>query len=236
MQEAITINIVEKVYGSQGNPDVLNLVPRNAKYVLDVGCGAGSLANSLQQRGCTVDGISISEAELEQAGPFLRRGYLQNLEMGLPEEISSKYDVVVCSHVLEHICYPDKLLSDIRDALVDNGQLIIALPNIMHYKARMQLMLGNFNYQTQGLWDYTHFRWYTFRSAKKLLERNGFVVEHATVTGELPFNSLFSKILPASARRKLFSALKSISKGFFGYQLLYRASKSAVPLQKSSIG
>jgi len=223
MQEGVTINIAEKIYGSQGNPDVLNLIPRNVKYVLDVGCGTGSLANSLKQRGCVVDGISISDEELEQAGPFLRRGYLQNLELGLPQEISSRYDVVVCSHVLEHICYPDKLLSDINDVLVDNGQLIIALPNIMHYKARIQLALGNFNYQTQGLWDYTHFRWYTFRSAKKLIETHGFVVEHATVTGELPFNSVFAKILPASLRKKMFGVLKSISKGFFGYQLLYRA-------------
>ena len=223
--DTIANNISDKVYHSVGNPDVLQLIPAGARYVLDVGCGAGSLARSLQQRGAIVDGISISEAELEEAKPFLRAGYLQNLEKGLPAGISAKYDVVVCSHVLEHICYPDKLLNDIWDVLVDNGQLIIALPNIMHYKARIQLALGNFNYTSQGLWDYTHFRWYTYKSAKKLLQTHGFVVEHSNVTGELPFNSFFSKLLPAKWRRKIFGVLKGISKGFFGYQLLYRASK-----------
>jgi hypothetical protein len=118
------------------------------------------------------------------------------------------------------------LLTDIKNVLVDNGHLIIALPNIMHYKARIQLALGNFNYQSQGLWDYTHFRWYTYRSARRLLERHGFKVEHSTVTGELPFNSLFSKLLPAGVRNAMFNFLKGISKGFFGYQLLYKVSKT----------
>ena len=231
--DTIASNISDKVYHSVGNPDVLQLIPPGARTVLDVGCGAGSLARSLKQRGAIVDGITISDAELEEARPFLRTGYLQNLEKGLPTQISAKYDVVICSHVLEHICYPDKLLSDIKDVLVDNGHLIIALPNILHYKARIQLALGNFNYQSQGLWDYTHFRWYTYKSAKKLLEKHGFVVEYANVTGELPFNSIFSKILPAQWRKKIFGGLKKISKGFFGYQLLYSASKQAVDGHKT---
>jgi hypothetical protein len=53
------------------------------------------------------------------------------------------------AHVLEHICYPDKLLTDIRMVLKKDGRFIVALPNIMHYKARMQLIMGNFNYNSQ---------------------------------------------------------------------------------------
>jgi len=224
----ITENISDKVYGNAGNQDVLNLISPNAEYVLDVGCGSGSLARALQKRGSVVDGITISNAELQEAKPFLRNGYIQNLEDGLPA-ISTQYDVAVCSHVLEHICYPDKLLRDIHRVLNENGELIVALPNIMHYKARLQLMIGNFNYTSQGLWDYTHFRWYTFRSAKKLLESHGFLVQEAKVTGDLPLNSIFSKILPDAWRRRCYNMLTGISKGLFGYQLLYRATKSTTP-------
>ncbi len=221
-------NISKKIYFDAGNPDVLDLIRADAKYVLDVGCGGGSLASNLHERGVIVDGITISDAELDQAKPFLRSGYLYNLEKGLPQQISCKYDVVVCSHVLEHICYPDKLLADIKKVLAENGTLVVALPNIMHYKARIQLALGNFNYQEHGLWDYTHFRWYTFKTAKQLLESHGFVVNFASVpiTGELPFNSLLKRVLPLSFRKKCFNILAKISKGFFGYQLLYIASKA----------
>lgn len=218
-------NITEKVYANEGNPDVLALVDTNCKYVLDVGCGAGDLARALQGKGMIVDGITISSDEIERAKPFLRNAYLQDLENGLPANIAGDYDVVICSHVLEHICYPDKLLKDIRAALKPNGSLVVALPNIMHYKSRMQLIAGNFKYQSQGLWDYTHFRWYTFQTGRKLLEGHGFVVEHAAVSGELPFNSIFSKILPSGLRKSIYKGLTSISRGFFGYQLLYKARK-----------
>ena len=218
--------IGDKVYSNTGNRDVLALVEGRSKLVLDVGCGAGDLAALLQQQGHVVDGISISESEIQTAKPFLRNAWLQNLEQGLPPVAPASYDAVVCSHVLEHICYPKQLLKDIHASLKEDGYLVVALPNIMHYKTRFELMGGNFKYDQQGLWDYTHFRWYTYLSAKKLLEEHGFHVAFASVSGELPLNSLFSKILPAGIRKGIYKMLTGISKGFFGYQLLYKAYKN----------
>jgi 2-polyprenyl-3-methyl-5-hydroxy-6-metoxy-1,4-benzoquinol methylase len=77
----ITDNIKEKVYYSSTNSDVLSLIPSNAHVILDAGCGPGSLARELKARGCLVDGITISETELQEAGPFLRSGYLRILSM-----------------------------------------------------------------------------------------------------------------------------------------------------------
>jgi methionine biosynthesis protein MetW len=213
----------QKIYSNDGNTDVLDLVPANAKYILDIGCGDGSNAKKLTISGYIIDGITISESEMITAKPLMRNIYVHNAENGLPMAGDDLYDVVICSHVLEHICYPQNLFKDIHRVLKQGGSLIIALPNLMHYKSRWQLLLGNFNYQDTGIWDYTHFRWYTFASAKKLLQENNFVIEYATVTGDLPLNSLFKKILPGSIRKKIFSFLIRISKGFFGYQLLYMA-------------
>ena len=90
-------------------------------------------------------------------------------------------------------------------------------------------MKGNFIYQDAGLWDYTHFRWYTFNTGIQLLQQTGFKVELATVSGDLTLNSFFKKIISANTREFLFSLLIKISKGFFGYQLLYRAVKINEP-------
>jgi hypothetical protein len=95
----------------------------------------------------------------------------------------------------------------------------------MHYKSRLRLLSGKFEYEDAGIWDNTHVKWYTFDSAKKLLTDYGFLIEVATVTGELPFNSLFSKILPLPRRKGIFTYLIKMSKGFFGYQLLLKANK-----------
>jgi 2-polyprenyl-3-methyl-5-hydroxy-6-metoxy-1,4-benzoquinol methylase len=215
----------EKVYGNDGNADVLSLVPPEAQYILDIGCGNGAIAKKLYATGCVVDGITISEQEKDQARHFMRQVFVQNVEIGLPMEGLDLYDTVICSHVLEHICYPQKLLQDIKRVLKKNGSLIVALPNLMHYKSRIQLMKGNFNYAETGIWDYTHFRWYTFQTARQLLEQNHFSIELATVTGDLPFNSLFKKILPHRISKAIFGLLIKISKGFFGYQLLFVAKK-----------
>ena len=216
----------EKKYKNSGNADVLSLVTGENIRVLDVGCGSGDNASILHQKGYKVDGITISKMELEAATPFLESGYLYNLELGLPAELKEGvYDYVICSHVLEHICYPEKLITDIRRVLKPGGSLIVALPNIMHYKSRLQLFKGNFNYKDSGLWDYTHFRWYTYKTGKQLLEQYGFQVVLATVTGDIPAKSVLGKILPEALMKKIYGVLAGSSKGLFGYQLLYKANK-----------
>jgi|SRR6185437_4097842 len=135
-------NIKEKSYHNAGKKDVINCLTTPGK-VLDVGCGGGDHAKVLQSSGFEVDGITISETELKESLPFLRKGYLFNLENGLPNEvINEQYDYVICAHVLEHICYPEKLLRDISSCLRKDGILIVALPNLFHYRSRWELIKG----------------------------------------------------------------------------------------------
>lgn len=216
----------DKSYANEGNDDVLGMVEGEGARILDVGCGSGSLARRLQAKGHAVDGITISEEELRQATPFVRNVYLYNLEGGLPAEMpDGEFDYVICSHVLEHIVYPQKLLGDIHRALKPGGILIVALPNVMHYKSRLRLMAGRFDYTDAGIWDYTHVRWYTVDSAKDLLSKSGFTISRYLVTGELPLNSVAKRVLPAALRKTLYGFLTSLSKGLFGYQMLFKAAK-----------
>lgn len=218
----------EKVYSNTGNTEVLKRIPDNVQYVLDVGCGAGVLAGLLKEKGKIVDGITISEEEQAVAASQTRNIFLYNLENGLPSEVQQrKYDCVVCAHVLEHIVYPEQLLTQIYTVLNPGGTLVVALPNLMHYKSRFTILKGNFPYQEAGIWDYTHVKWYTYSSAQQLLKRYGFAIAEADVTGVLPFNSLMKKILPEFLRRGLFNFLKGISKGFFGYQLIIVGKKNS---------
>lgn len=213
-----------KVYTNSGNEDVYRLVKKPSSAILDVGCGGGSLAARLMADGHIVDGITLSDAEQHAAAEFCRDVFIYNLENGLPDEVlHRKYDYVICSHVLEHIVYPEQLLTHISKVLTNEGELIIALPNIMHYKSRFKLLSGNFNYEQAGIWDYTHVKWYTFKSACRLLEHHGYTLTYANVTGELPFNSIWKKVLPKRARHIMYKALTGLSKGFFGYQILLSA-------------
>ncbi|RYZ22899.1 MAG: class I SAM-dependent methyltransferase [Chitinophagaceae bacterium] len=200
--------IQSKAYSNNGNREVLRFVNKQGE-VLDVGCGTGDNARILMERGFPVTGITISETELKLAKPFLREAFIYDLENGLPPALTGKrFKYILCSHVLEHICYPEKLLAALKTCLEEDGQLIVALPNLFHYSSRWKLMQGKFEYQESGIWDNTHFKWYTFSSGRRLLEQNGFQVIVQTVTGKLPGYSFFSAFLPGKLEQKAYGLLK----------------------------
>ncbi len=210
-----------KVYSHDANLPVLNKIEKSDLNILDVGCGAGQNAAQLFSIGKIVDGITISPQEAKEGKHYFRNIFIQNLEHGLPEEVKEQnYDVVLCSHVLEHIAYPEKLLEDILNLTLKNGaKLIIALPNFLHYNNRFKIFKGNFDYTESGLMDNTHVRWYTFKSAQELFQKRGLKVISAEVDGNLPFYSI-TKYLPFLVQKMIKKILFKISPGFFGYQII----------------
>ena len=213
----------DKKYANDVNVSALELIPADALNVLDVGCGTGTNAAYLKDQGKHIDGITLSEDEAAECRKTMDSVWVHNLEGGLPAETCEgrKYDAVLCSHVLEHIAYPEKLLSDIRSVLNENGALVVALPNVMHYRSRWQLFRGNFPFRDSGIWDYTHLRWYTFKSAQEMLSRNGFEVTSTRWHVLLPFGRI-TRHLPGGLRKGLEGFLAFLSKGLFSGQMLFQ--------------
>jgi SAM-dependent methyltransferase len=44
----------------------------------------------------------------------------------VPQAMS--FDLVICSHVLEHVAYPRRLLEEVRQVLCDNGTVYVEVP------------------------------------------------------------------------------------------------------------
>ncbi len=218
-KKKIGAHVANKVYSDCGNRSVLEIVPPDALRILDVGCGSGTHAEMLRADRRSIDGITLSEAEARAAEKFCRRVWVHNLENGLPVVIDERYDCVICSHVLEHICFPDRLLKDLLKALRAEGKLIVALPNIFHYRYRLQLLLGRFDYEEAGVMDYTHLRWYSFDSARALLTRNGFKILCAVSEGDFPFY-ITRKLLPAKMVRGISGAAGRLFPGLFSRQII----------------
>ena len=213
----------QTVYKNAGNQEVLIAIPDKAKFILDVGCGAGDNARLLTERGKVVDSITISKKEAEFVKNICRNVFVCDLENGLPE-INQKYDVILCSHIIEHIAYPEKLLSDFAKVMDSNSILVIALPNFLDYKTRTKILRGNFDYEKSGIMDYTHLRFYTYKTGKKLLKQNNFIIKKSWVQGFLPFNSIL-KYLPDPVKKIVIKSFLFISKGLFGSQLIYIVKK-----------
>jgi len=212
-----------RTYQNEGNLSLLELVSaKNPGRALDCGCGAGDNARILSTRGWEVDGITISPDEQSKASRNCKSVYIADLESGIPQAISGAYDLIVLSHVLEHLRNPSRLLTDVHRVLAPDGIVAVALPNVLSWRHRLQFLLGRFEYEEGGIMDATRLLCSTFASGRKLLESNGFFVSTATVEGVFPLARKLK--LPAHLIRFLDRFAGASVPGLFGWQLLYIAS------------
>jgi SAM-dependent methyltransferase len=175
------------------------MLPRPPGCLLDCGCGAGDNARLLAALGWRVTGVTIDVKERDAALPFCDEVIIADLEFGLPDEVPERFDVVLMSHILEHLARPGQLLADIHGRLGQAGVAAVAIPNVLHYHQRLQFLRGSFTYQEDGIMDRTHLHFYTYTTARELLEKHGFQIIAAVPDGGLPWWKL-RRLVPEAWR------------------------------------
>ena len=221
-----------RTYENAANRALLDLLPAG-QSVLDCGCGAGQNAEALAARGWTVTAVTISEGEAARAGRSCARVVLADLERGLPDG-AERYDVVLLSHVLEHLRNPERLLADGRRVLAPGGVVAVALPNVANWRVRLNLLCGHFDYANSGIMDDTHVRFYTQASAARLLAENGYRVLRRGADGWLPVGVLRS-LLPRRVMARLDGWATRLLPGLFGFQHLLVAAADPAHLPHGSV-
>ena len=103
----------------------------NGKRILDVGCGYGEMLYVFKKKyNCKVQGVEPSVLTSEHGTNL----FDAPITPVLLEEFSSneKFDVVWCSHVLEHTADPNAFLKKAQTLLAPRGLLYVEVPNILH--------------------------------------------------------------------------------------------------------
>ena len=158
---------------------LLDLVPPGTE-VLDVGIGGGALGRQLSSSiGCRVDGATISPVEAARAAPHYRRIEVADLNVTSLDAVFAgrRYDAIICADVLEHLPRPSAVLDSCRELLAEEGRLLLSIPNVAYSGLVAELLAGEFRYRTEGLLDRTHVRFFTRRSALRLLREQGWQVD-----------------------------------------------------------
>ena len=221
-EETMTRQSREKVYRNAGNLPLLDMLPKRRGRVLDCGCGAGDNARILMSRGWVVTGITISPEEQQIASAYCDRVFISDLNSGVPDSVGDGYDIVLMSHVLEHLANPQELLREVKKRIAPDGVLAIAIPNVLFYPNRLRFIFGQFEYETTGVMDDTHLRFYTFSTGGKLLVANGYKVVRAEAEGAFPLWKVRS-VIPLSFVSMLNRFVARHWPDLFGHQSLYLA-------------
>lgn len=156
--------------------------------VLDVGCGQASLGAEIRALGHVVWGIEASPIAVAKAALRIERCIHADLldfkavDVVLAEE---QFDAIVFSDVLEHLSDPLGVLRFYGRFLRPTGRFLISVPNVLNWQTRFSFLFGRFEYQDTGVMDRTHLRFFTFRSAVRLLEAAGCSIEKTDFTPHL---------------------------------------------------
>jgi SAM-dependent methyltransferase len=205
----------DQIYGAVNQP-VLARVPPMTKRLLDIGCGTGALGRKIKEElDCHVVGITHSDSEAALAGEHIDQVLVCDLNSFEPLDMD-QFDCIVCSHVLEHLYQPDELLKRVRHLLSPEGTLIVALPNVLFWRQRLNFLRGNFRYTEGGLMDRTHYRFFDWVTAQELFTESGYSVIEAGADGTFPL----SRFLFSAGQWLDRAALKALP-GLFGFQFVF---------------
>jgi 2-polyprenyl-3-methyl-5-hydroxy-6-metoxy-1,4-benzoquinol methylase len=166
------------------------------KTVLELGCATGYVSKMLKENGCSVAGIELDPEAAETARQYCDAVIVADLNN--PEILAGmnqKFDCILCGDILEHLLEPDKILLQCKSLLVENGFILVSLPNIAYWRMRLDLLLGRFNYQDTGLLDRTHLRFFTVNSFKKLILDCGYRLSEFEINeAGFPFSKLLFRV------------------------------------------
>lgn len=105
--------------------------PERGNVIAEIGCGPGYLLGFLEAwfPGCTVVGFDYDYRLLENAS---ERTEFANLIRGNAEILpfgDGTFDVLVTMHLIEHLYYPERFISEARRVLKAGGILLLGTPN-----------------------------------------------------------------------------------------------------------
>lgn len=150
------------------------------RCVLDVGCASGATSAWLKEQypDLVTYGVELNAQAAALAEKRLNKVFVQPAEQVVQNQLIEAHsvDTVILADVLEHMENPWHLLESLHPVLAPDAQLLISLPNVRNLWLMDALANGSWTYQSEGLLDITHLRFFTLNEARRMLAQTGYEV------------------------------------------------------------
>lgn len=181
---------------------LINQHSRQKGTLLDIGCGTGSFAKSIQDNGWKVFGTEPDSGARKVAAE--RIGATVYTDIFQPEVGAQKFDTITMWHVLEHVHKLNETIDWLTEHLNPTGVLVIAVPNPESYDAQ--------KYRQQwAAYDVPrHLYHFTKGSMRLLMEKHGMEVKE---TLPMWFDSFYVSMLSTKYQKQKIDLADSVITG-----------------------
>jgi 2-polyprenyl-6-hydroxyphenyl methylase/3-demethylubiquinone-9 3-methyltransferase len=155
----VRLGYVRDMIDMHWQADEHSFKPLTGKTALDVGCGAGLLAEPLSRMGAAVTAVDaapelIEVAKVHAEGQGLSIDYRA---VGV-EEVQGKFDLVTSMEVIEHVADPQAFIDSLAARLADGGLMILSTPNRTAWSKLLTITLAEgFGQIPKGTHDFDKF-------------------------------------------------------------------------------
>ncbi len=123
--------------GEEFNQRVISIAgDLSNKRILDAGCGYGELLIEIAKRcpSSHLYGVDLSSTRIKETSVKLGKIAIKSgdIQEKIPFE-DNFFDFVFCTETIEHLKNPDYCLREIKRVLINNGRIIITIPNATGY-------------------------------------------------------------------------------------------------------
>ena len=104
----------------------------NQVSILEFGCGWGYWANLMKSLNFKVETVEFSK---ERSDFLKKRGIKNHLRL---ETVKRKFDIIYTDQVLEHVDYPHKVITKLKNKLKNGGFMIHKFPSTRNFKNELK--------------------------------------------------------------------------------------------------
>jgi 2-polyprenyl-3-methyl-5-hydroxy-6-metoxy-1,4-benzoquinol methylase len=161
---------------------LLGAIPKNSKFIIEIGCGRGGLANAYRQNNSDINWIGVDPDEdfFHAASMKMDTCLLKNLN-SLDQDFIFQYksvDVWILNNALERMQDPWRFLENLGSVFNTKSCLIINIKNFQHWYFQSQLVSGKLRYDDTSSFCKNQVRLFNRSMLLEMLDAAGFQMNH----------------------------------------------------------